>query len=706
MMNKTANSMVTIHKINSAPFQFSPRLRKSILFVYFMVISLFNVLLANNIYWNSINGGNWSNPANWDTGTVPGSTDNVFITISGTYTVTLDADVTVASLSLGGSSGVQTLSADGRTLTLIGTGTVNSNGALHLINSIVTGSGPLTNNGNITVLGTANNAINLTFSNAVGATLRIEAGQPENAALTMANGFTNAGTIELINTHDNNWNYDATLNVTNGTLVNAAGGAILSQAGSNAGNRFLNAQLNNQGSLTVNWPLTIEKESAQHTNAGTITVSGGDLTINQFGTSPSFTNSGNIDIANGRTLTLSGGTVENASGGTFRGGGNLNVSATGLTNRGLIAPGASPGTFTITGDVMQDTTAVVEFEIDGYNDVQIDRLNITGNIALAGTLNVRFADSFVPWTGSVFPVMGYGSYSGSYTALQGLMTENFSSHLTFGESELTVVIDSSSASTVNLDSGLVAFYPFNGNADDGSGNGHHGVVYGATPATDRLGIPDQAFSFDGVNDEIDYDYFFPFHDTADAAISFWIRFTPEAHQSVFWTHPDDTDENRFHIFVNGNGTIGCDYREPDGTLHEIFGNGATGEGISVESDTWTNIVLTRQGNNYFLYKNDALVASAYRPLTNLPTSVGWQIAGRTDFHFNGLLDDVYLYNRALNPGEIHELYITGRPTINVVPGNLSVALEPDQTLTHTLTIGNSGQESLAFNISLAGHALD
>ena len=51
--------------------------------------------------------------------------------------------------------------------------------------------------------------------------------------------------------------------------------------------------------------------------------------------------------------------------------------------------------------------------------------------------------------------------------------------------------------------GLIAWYPFNGNAQDESGNGHHGKVNGATLCQDRKGSNDSAYNFDGVNDYID-----------------------------------------------------------------------------------------------------------------------------------------------------------------------------------------------------------
>src|SRR5688572_22093955 len=49
--------------------------------------------------------------------------------------------------------------------------------------------------------------------------------------------------------------------------------------------------------------------------------------------------------------------------------------------------------------------------------------------------------------------------------------------------------------------GLVAYYPFSGNANDSIGN-NDGTVYGAALTTDRFGNPNSAYTFDGVNDYI------------------------------------------------------------------------------------------------------------------------------------------------------------------------------------------------------------
>jgi hypothetical protein len=56
--------------------------------------------------------------------------------------------------------------------------------------------------------------------------------------------------------------------------------------------------------------------------------------------------------------------------------------------------------------------------------------------------------------------------------------------------------------TVDLKKGLVAYYPFSGNANDESKNGNHGTVKGATLTTDRNEKTNGAYSFDGKNDPL------------------------------------------------------------------------------------------------------------------------------------------------------------------------------------------------------------
>ena len=72
--------------------------------------------------------------------------------------------------------------------------------------------------------------------------------------------------------------------------------------------------------------------------------------------------------------------------------------------------------------------------------------------------------------------------------------------------------------TADLDEGLVAHYPFNGNANDESGNGNNGTVNGATLTADRSGNEDCAYFFNGNGDYISLG------DMQDFDISRWTIF--------------------------------------------------------------------------------------------------------------------------------------------------------------------------------------
>ena len=85
----------------------------------------------------------------------------------------------------------------------------------------------------------------------------------------------------------------------------------------------------------------------------------------------------------------------------------------------------------------------------------------------------------------------------------------------------------------DLNEGLVAYYPFNGNANDESGNGHDGTALGATLVDDRFGDADSAYHFDGINDLVvvpdDPDF-----TVSDVSIVAWIKTTDKSdHKHIF-----------------------------------------------------------------------------------------------------------------------------------------------------------------------------
>ena len=95
------------------------------------------------ISWNNSAGGNWSDAASWTPAQVPGAADSALITLNGTYVVTLDVAAAVAGLTVGGTSGTQTLLVESPTLTLTGAGSFGSHGVLDLRGGTISGSGSL-----------------------------------------------------------------------------------------------------------------------------------------------------------------------------------------------------------------------------------------------------------------------------------------------------------------------------------------------------------------------------------------------------------------------------------------------------------------------------------------------------------------------------------------------------------------------------------
>src|SRR5439155_9733480 len=131
---------------------------------------------------------------------------------------------------------------------------VNAKGILSIGNSTLGGSGTLTLSNQLTARGT--DSFSNPFAASTGSILRVQGNTANGAAtLTIANGFTANAQIQLPSTGGA---FDATLNVTTGTLNIPAGTFVNALAGA-GGNRNLNAQLANAGVINVSAPLTINK---------------------------------------------------------------------------------------------------------------------------------------------------------------------------------------------------------------------------------------------------------------------------------------------------------------------------------------------------------------------------------------------------------------------------------------------------------------
>ncbi|MBI5387030.1 MAG: hypothetical protein HZA90_20340 [Verrucomicrobia bacterium] len=89
---------------------------------------------AGIVTWTNTSGGNWNTSANWTPAGPPGAADTAVITNDGTYTVTISADAAVTGITLGGSTGTQTLAPASVTITVNGPLSIRSHGVFQFAN--------------------------------------------------------------------------------------------------------------------------------------------------------------------------------------------------------------------------------------------------------------------------------------------------------------------------------------------------------------------------------------------------------------------------------------------------------------------------------------------------------------------------------------------------------------------------------------------
>ena len=241
-----------------------------------------------------------------------------------------------------------------------------------------------------------------------------------------------------------------------------------------------------------------------------------------------------------------------------------------------------------------------------------------------------------------------------------------------------------SSAQFTLDDSLQAYYPFNGNALDESGNGHDAVLYGPTLTFDRSGNPNSAYDFDGFNDYIDTE----------------TRFDYEYRTVSMWINADDitgTGSNR-KVYVNMSDPV-LDYGSISGLFeaNEILldpaGGGSAPWIVSqVAINTWYHVVLVRDGAVKRAYLDNielgqgvsGTVSSISDPYDKLVFGTSRH---RTILFFDGTIDDVRVYNRALGICEIEALY-NGDTTTTATfsTGPIIGQPQPEQFQTETYSV--------------------
>lgn len=199
---------------------------------------------------------------------------------------------------------------------------------------------------------------------------------------------------------------------------------------------------------------------------------------------------------------------------------------------------------------------------------------------------------------------------------------------------------------------VVAYYDFNGNAKDVSGNGNHASIHGAFLTQDRFGRANQAFQLDGTQGQLTASNAAQLQ-SVTASVSFWVRADEIPAQGEVYILSHGGWQERWKISLPSHG-------KPIWTTHA--GGSCCSDldsGTPLVVGAWTHLVMVHDGAKEKIYLNGVLANqrdyAGDLDATTQPLGMGYSPVDNAYF-FKGALDEVTIYNGALNDTDVANLY--------------------------------------------------
>lgn len=221
---------------------------------------------------------------------------------------------------------------------------------------------------------------------------------------------------------------------------------------------------------------------------------------------------------------------------------------------------------------------------------------------------------------------------------------------------------------------LIAHYPFSGNANDISGNNLHGSANGPNLTYDRFGNPNSAYLFDGIDDKIivsndsllNFDYY------EDYSVSLWIKTGKNQEvvtvnqRNMIMTQFEDVGANPtgfpFSIRIQNqanskNGKLYTDRQDL-----KTCGNQPNANSDSLLNDsTDHHIVVTKNGSSIEIYIDNVFQRSFIdNTICTTKNTFDLYMGGKggtvNQGHFKGIIDDVMIFECALDAMSIDSLF--------------------------------------------------
>lgn len=198
--------------------------------------------------------------------------------------------------------------------------------------------------------------------------------------------------------------------------------------------------------------------------------------------------------------------------------------------------------------------------------------------------------------------------------------------------------------------GLAVWWPLNGNANDLTGNNGDGVVNGATLVTGQKGQANGAYSFDGSTSNITRADSFGLK-AGSVTMACWI-YNPISPNKGAFIKIGNSDGYAIGI---GNGS----YNVSGSNLILLYENRRWIPTAATIPTGWHHVAVTIDSNSTPSAYLDGVLVGVYPGVGALAPTVPTSVGGYGVRYFNGYIDDVRVYNRALAGTEIQAIYSAG-----------------------------------------------
>jgi gliding motility-associated-like protein len=238
---------------------------------------------------------------------------------------------------------------------------------------------------------------------------------------------------------------------------------------------------------------------------------------------------------------------------------------------------------------------------------------------------------------------------------------------------------------VQLQNGLIAYYPFCGNANDGSGNGINGILFGTpTLVADRFGNSNSAYNFNGSNQYIQTASIS--EPITNKTISAWVKLSSLSQMGGGLAAVQSSNGSIFDAVVYNETNSGWGFGSDNLTRTKW-------SGVKEAASEWVMLTATYENNSYKLYRNGVLISSTTQfPITSFGTTSKFNIGLRHNNggtpYLNGVIDDVYFYNKALSSSEILSLYNATAVSWSTGVNTNSITVSPITTTKYFVSVSD------------------